>query len=220
MYEGEQLGLILLCGGLALFSILHLATATRSIRRPIVGRLGEGAYKGIFALLSLASFGGMLHGYATMEYIEYWQPEKMVVLAQTFIFMPISFVLLVSSYVSRGTRRLTRHPMLIGVTLACFGHVLVNGDLAAIVLFGGIGGYCILAMLWSDIQTKASLEERDCQLLAQTGYMPSLMRLRVAPQDILPRLGIIGPSIGVVLYGLALTYHGQLFGVSPLSSLM
>ncbi|MEH6629956.1 MAG: NnrU family protein [Halopseudomonas aestusnigri] len=214
------MGLILLCGGLALFSILHLATATKSIRRPLVGRLGEGGYKGIFALLSFASFGGMLHGYATMEYIEYWQTEKVLVLVQTFVFMPISFVLLVSSYVTQGTRRLTRHPMLVGVTLACFGHVLVNGDLAAIILFGGLGGYCILAMLWSDIQTKAALDERDCLLLYQTSYLPSPMRLRVTPQDILPRLGILGPSIGVVLYGLALTYHGQLLGVSPLSSLM
>ena len=214
------MGITLLCGGLVLFSVLHLLTATRSIRKPLSKRMGEGPYKGIFALLSLVCFGGALHGYATMEYTEYWQPQEVMVLVQTFVVMPLSLVLLVSSYVSKGTRRLTRHPMLVGVALACFGHVLVNGDLAAVLLFGGIGVYCLLAMLWSDVQAKPLQEAREGKLLAQTGYLPSIKRLQVMPQDILPKLGVLGPSIGLVVYGLALTYHGQVIGISPLASVL
>ncbi|MFD2204396.1 NnrU family protein [Kiloniella antarctica] len=219
------MGLIFLCGGLAFFSALHLATATKVIRRPLVQCLGEWPYKGIFALLSLVSFMAALHGYAMMDYIEYWKADKLLVLVQTFVLMPVAFVLLISSYVSKGTRRLTRHPMLTGMALACFGHVFVNGDLAGILLFGGLGVYCILAMLWSDIQAKIShedarVEERDFKVLTQTSYMPSFIRFKVLPQDILPRLGVLGPVLGIVIYGLVLTYHGQVIGVSPLSSLM
>ncbi|OUS16499.1 hypothetical protein A9Q97_02355 [Rhodospirillales bacterium 47_12_T64] len=189
----------------------------------MANRLGEGPYKGVFALLSLASFGAAIQGYVSIEYIEYWeywQPSRIAVLIQSFVIMPISLILLTSSYVSRGTRRLTRHPMLVGVALACFGHVLVNGDLAAILFFGGLGGYCILAMLWNDIQARSSGEEQDRLFLLQTGYLPSLTRLKKTPQDTLPRLGVLGPAVGGMAYGLAITYHGQVIGVSPLSSLV
>ncbi|WP_419903716.1 NnrU family protein [Kiloniella sp.] len=213
------MGIILLCGGLFLFAFLHLLTATKSIRTPLAKRFGEGPYKGVFALLSLVAFALAMHGYASMDYIEYWQPIRILVLVQTFVIMPVSVTLLVSSYVSRGTQRITRHPMLTGVALACFGHLLVNGDLAAIFLFGGLAIYCVVAMLWSDVQAKLSAEEKVQQFLAQTGYVPAFTRLRVTPQDLLPRLGVLGPAIGVVMYGLALTYHGQVFGVSPLSSI-
>ncbi|MCZ4281733.1 NnrU family protein [Kiloniella laminariae] len=215
----EQMGTVMLIGGLLVFALLHLATASRSLRSVLARRLGEGPYKGVFALLSLISFAVALHGYAVSDFQEYWQSGRIAILLQSFLIMPLALILLVSSYVSRGTQRLTRHPMLSGVALACFGHLLVNGDQAAVLLFGGLGGYSILAMFWSDYQRRHSSEERDRLFLSQTGYLPGLARLKLQPDDVLPRLGIMGPAIGFVVYGLALSYHGQLIGVSPLASL-
>ena len=214
------MGLYLLVGGLLVFSILHLATATKKIRRSLVGYVGELPYKGIFALLSLVSFGVALHGYSLSPYVELWQGGHVLILLQSFVIMPISIVLLVSSYISKGTRRITRHPMLAGVALACFGHVLVNGDLAFVTFFGGLGIYAVSAMFWSDVQLNQSAKEDDHLLLTQTGYLPSLSRLERKPDDLLPRLGVLGPTIGAVAYGLALTSHSQVIGISPLASLV
>ncbi|KLN62350.1 hypothetical protein WH96_02240 [Kiloniella spongiae] len=210
----------LIIGGLVLFSLLHLVTATRSIRSAAAEHLSELQYKSLFSLLSLVTFGGAIYGYIESSYVEFWVPESAVVLFQSFVLMPIAIILLVSSYISRGTQRLTRHPMLMGVAIACFSHVLVNGDLAFILFFGGLGTYAVLAMIWSDYQCRISKGPKDQLFLEQTGYFPSFGRLYPEEGDILPRVGTLGPVIGAVSYGLAITYHGQLLGVSPLSSLL
>ncbi|WP_020590970.1 NnrU family protein [Kiloniella laminariae] len=218
MQEGA--GVPLQIVGLLVFAVLHLATATRSFRSLLVSRLGEGLYKSLFSVLSLLSFAAALYGYARTGFVPYWPNDAAVVLLQSFLIMPLAIILLVSSYVSRGTQRLTRHPMLSGVALACFGHVLVNGDQSAVILFGGLGIYAVIAMVWSDQQRRHSSSEQDQLFLSQTGYLPKISRLKFQPGDTLPRLGVMGPAIGLVAYGLALSYHGQLIGVSPLASLV
>ncbi|WP_085907384.1 NnrU family protein [Kiloniella majae] len=217
---GDEVAIYMIIGGLVLFSLLHLVTATRDLRTAIVGRLGELQYKGLFSFVSLVAFGMAVYGYTQGSYVEYWAAGSVLILLQSFVLMPVAIILLVSSYVTKGTQRLTRHPMLMGVTIVCFSHVLVNGDLIFILFFGGLGIYAVLAMIWSDHQRRISKDPQDKLFLAQTGYLPSLKRLHQSNEDVLPRLGALGLVIGAVSYGLAITYHGQLLGVSPLSSLL
>lgn len=218
--NGDEMATYMIIGGLGLFSLLHLLTATRKVRSAIVTQIGELQYKGLFSFASLVAFGTAVYGYVQGSYVEYWVAGSAVILLQSFLLMPVAIILIVSSYISKGTQRLTRHPMLMGVTIACFSHVLVNGDLAFILFFGGLGGYGVLAMLWSDHQRRISRDPEDQFFLEQAGYFPVFGRLHQNNGDLLPRLGTLGPVIGTACYGLAITYHGQLLGVSPLSSIL
>lgn len=211
------MGMTLLAAGLLVFALLHFATAVPPLRSAFVARLGEKPYKGLFALLSLAAFVVAVHGYIAADYTGYWMPSAPLVLIHTFVLMPLAFIFIVSSYLSKGAKRLTRHPMLFGVALASFGHVMVNGDRASILLFGGIGLYCVLAILWSDMQTRRHDRAKWDELAQRTRHMP-FVGLVADYAKPLPGLGLVAPIVGLVLYGLLLVSHGQLFGVLPLAS--
>jgi len=187
----------LLVLGLVLFLGIHsLRIAGDAPRAAMLSRLGEGPYKGLYSVLSLAGLVliGQGYGAALAASGMAWVPPTGL-RHLTLLLVPISFVLVVSAYAPAGRiKRLARHPMVLGIALWSLGHLLANGETANVVLFGAF-------LLW-----------------AVADYAASLRR---APQPVSGPPSAKGDAAAVIVGGaLALAFifglHQWLIGVSPL----
>jgi uncharacterized membrane protein len=129
--------------GLVLFFLVHLIPARPSLREALVARLGAGGYKIAFSLFSLVAFALIVQGKGGAHYVELWQPPawtRHVPLA----LMPIAFITLVAAYLPCNLRRILKHPMLVAIKLWALSHLVANGDLASVVLFGSFLAWAVL----------------------------------------------------------------------------
>ena len=131
----------LLILGLALWVLPHLFKRLAPARRASLGDRG----KGLVALLIVAGVVLMVIGYRAADFVPVYTPlPGMGHLNNTL--MPISvFLFGVGGTKGRLYTRI-RHPMLWGQVLWAVAHLAVNGDLASIILFGGIGIWALLQM--------------------------------------------------------------------------
>ena len=143
--------MIWLVVGMILFMGVHLAGAVRAWRGAMVERIGEGPYKGLYAVLSLLGLVLAGFGYGRAETVWVWMPLSFGH-AVAAALMPLATVLLVAAYLPGNIKRLTAHPMLWGVVLFAIVHLLVRGHWASIVLFGGLGVYALLAMAIASVR--------------------------------------------------------------------
>jgi uncharacterized membrane protein len=138
-------GLIVFLG---VHSIRMVAPAWRDLQ---MRRRGALAWKALYSIVSLLGFALIVYGYAQarMEPLVIWQPPAWTKHAAAPL-MLASFILMAAAYVP-GNIIKTRigHPMLAGVKLWAFAHLLANGTLADIVLFGSF-------LVWSVLQFRAN----------------------------------------------------------------
>jgi uncharacterized membrane protein len=139
-------GLIVLVVGLALFQGPHAFVTRRSWRAAVIERIGEWPYKGIIALLSL--IGIVLIGYGYGQYratgwIDVWHPPRWTFYVTQLLMWPAS-IFVVAAYIRGDIWRALKHPMLVGVKTWALAHLISNGDLGSILLFGSFllwGGF-------------------------------------------------------------------------------
>ncbi len=137
------LGLIVFLG---LHSIRIFADGWRSAQ---VQRLGEGAWKGIYSLFSLASFGLIVWGFglARQYPVLLWMPP-VGMRHVAGLLMLIAFVLLAAAYVPRNAfKARLHHPMLLAAKVWAFAHLLSNGRLADLVLFGAFLAWAVACFI-------------------------------------------------------------------------
>jgi uncharacterized membrane protein len=125
--------------GLVLFLGAHTLTTMRDTRAALMGRIGEGPYKGLYSLVSAAGLVLIVWGfgrYRTTGYIVLWDPPQWLH-PIALVLLWVSFVALAAAYSPAGKiKGLLRHPMLVGVKAWALAHLLVNGDLGSLILFG------------------------------------------------------------------------------------
>ena len=102
--------------GLVLFFAVHVFSSVRGARQKLIARIGEGPYKGLYSLLSVAGFALIVVGMMKATPVELWTPPDWGRLVIIWL-MPVAFISLIAAYVPGNIRRVTAHPMLWGVTL-------------------------------------------------------------------------------------------------------
>lgn len=126
--------------GLVLFIGVHsLSMMAPAWRAAVVARHGEKTWKGLYALTALGGFALMVVGYAGARYtptLVYLPPPGLRALA-LLVTLPV-FPLLLAAYIPGKIRAKLKHPMLIAVRLWSAAHLLANGMLADILLFGSL----------------------------------------------------------------------------------
>ncbi|MFO1183172.1 MAG: NnrU family protein [Bauldia sp.] len=189
----------LLILGLILFLGTHsLMIAAPGLRASLVGRLGEQPFKGLYALLSLAGFVLIVIGFgqARADTVVLWNPP---VWARhvTITLVLIAFVLLAAYGGPPGRiKPAVRHPMVVGTIVWAIGHLVANGTLADLVLFGAVLAWAVFDLV--------SLLARD----------RAVGRIPVAGPPVNDAVAI---GLGVLLWAFFLFIgHRWLFGVSPL----
>lgn len=189
------MGYAVFAGGWLLFFGSHIFAAYRNRGDGgLAARMGEGAYKGLFSLVSLVGLAGLIYGYAQIrpDAPIFYEPPvfvRHIVLA----LMPVALILLAAAYAPAGyIRKFTRHPMLAAIKLWAFAHLCANGDLASLLLFGSFLAFGVI------------------DRIAQKGRPEA---------DITPRIVGDGLSVvaGLIAFGfIAHWLHPNVFGVSVL----
>lgn len=187
--------------GLLIFFAIHLVPTQPELRSGLVERFGEGAYKGIFAVASVLGLALIVMGYGKLQVMpgknpDLWYPPLWLRHVSLALMLP-AMILLVAAYVPSRIRDVVKHPMLAAVKVWALAHLLANGDLASVVLFGSF-------LAWA-VFDRISVKRRAARgpLGARTGG------------PIVNDALVIGA--GVALYMLLLHGgHKLAFGVSPL----
>jgi uncharacterized membrane protein len=135
-FAGGAMGLLVV--GLVVFIGAHVFVTLRAPRAAVVARIGEGPYKGIMALLSL--IGLVIIGYGFGQYraagwVDVWSPPRWTFYITQILMWPAS-ICVVAAYSRGNIWRTLKHPMLVGVKTWAVAHLISNGDLGSIVLFG------------------------------------------------------------------------------------
>ena len=120
------MGLLLMIFGLVLFLGVHTLTTQRTLRARVIAATGEGGYK---------------IGYAT-GWIDVWSPPKALKHLAEALMLP-AVILVVAAYIRGRIYTAVKHPMLSGVKLWAAAHLLANGDLGGIILFGSLLGWAV-----------------------------------------------------------------------------
>jgi len=143
--------MILLILGWLVFVGVHLVIGLRSGRAKLENRFGRWGLRAFVATGALAGLVLMSFGYSMARFYPGYVP---LAWGKEFgaVLMPVACVLLVAAYVPSNIKRWTAHPMLLAVALWATTHLMVRGDWASIVLFGGLGMYALLAMFLSWIR--------------------------------------------------------------------
>jgi uncharacterized membrane protein len=228
--------------GLAGFVLIHIGVAATGLRAALVGRIGEGPYRGLFSLASAALLAVMILGFAQMRAdpfdplnVQLWAPPDwlrwpayaLVLLGLTLafagLFTPGPTLAgyekrgLAEAEPAKGVLRITRHPFLWGAAFWAAGHLLVNGERFALMLFGALGVMAVLGARSIDRKGAARDPVGWARFEELTSNVPFAAiaqgRNRLALGEIGWR-GLVGVAIAVVIA----IFHRQLFGIAAFST--
>jgi uncharacterized membrane protein len=135
--------------GLILFLGTHAFTMARGPRANLVKSLGEGPYKGLYSLLALAGVVLIAIGYGRYRaagYIPVWDPPVWT-RHLALLLVWFAFVAFVAAYLPGRIKSTLKHPMLAGVKIWAFAHLIANGDLGSIILFGSFLAWAVAARI-------------------------------------------------------------------------
>jgi uncharacterized membrane protein len=190
--------MIILILGLVLFFGVHSVRMVAGGFRERQLAANAGRWKGLYALVSLVGFGLIIWGWIVFRPVApeiYTPPEWGRQAAWAFVL--VAFILLPTAYLPAGyLKRWVKHPMLTAVILWSIGHLLANGDLASLLLFGPFLVYAVA--------NRIAVISRD----------------EPAPATVTPRSDGIAIIVGALAFVVfALWLHTMLFGVGALGPL-
>lgn len=138
------MSLLPLLAGLAIFFAAHLLTTRRAQRAAMIAQYGAGTYRGLYSLVSAIGLVLIVWGfgyYRAQGYIPLWEPPRFFSHITLLLMWP-AMILLAAAYSPPGhIRAKAKHPMLAAIKLWAFGHLLANGDLGSLLLFGSFLAY-------------------------------------------------------------------------------
>ena len=182
--------------GLALFIGVHFFTTLRGQRAVVIGRLGEGGYKGLYSVLAAAGLILIVIGfghYRSGGYIQVWNPHFRAFHPIAAALLWFAFVALVATYAPPSRiKSLLRHPMLVAVKAWALAHLLVNGDLGSMLIFGSL-------LAWA-VYDRIALKRRG--------------DMGAAPVDGFKMADAIVVVIGTAAYVAMMWLHESLIGVA------
>jgi uncharacterized membrane protein len=209
---------------------VHAGIAGTRVRDLIVARIGDGPFRGLFSVVSIAALIFLVRAWSMAPTEPIWFTPDWLRWILVVAMLP-AFLLFVASVsqpnptmigpasaatrVPRGMTRVTRHPMLWSFAIWAAVHVIGNGDSASIVFFGAFLVTALAGMPSID----AKLARRDPAtwqaLSASTSVLP--FAAIVAGRNLfVPReFGWVTPVVGVIAWVALLLLHPVLFGVAP-----
>ena len=178
----------ILIAGLMLFHTIHVVPMNPALRKGVVERFGEGTYKGAFSLVSLIGLGLIIWGKASADFVALYDPPAWG-RAATMILVLLAFIFLAAFHTKGHIRARLKHPMLIAVILWSFGHLLANGDVASVLLFGSFLIYSVADLVVCGMRG------------TEISFQPKIAHDAIAA------------VAGILVYAVILSLHGVLFGV-------
>ncbi|WP_170377751.1 NnrU family protein [Ruegeria atlantica] len=136
------MGFVLLILGVALWWAAHLFQRVMPAQRAAMGSAGKGAV----ALALVVAILLMIFGYRLTDTVFVWAPPSFMIHINNLLVLIAIYMMSPAGTKGRLLNKL-RHPMLGGFKLWAFAHLLVNGDLASIILFGGLLAWAVVEVI-------------------------------------------------------------------------
>jgi uncharacterized membrane protein len=207
----------------AYFLLIHFGVSGTRLRDTLVARLGDGPYRGAFSFASLIGLLWMIYAYRHAPTVHLWdqlpalRPIAFVLVFIAFLFIVIGLTtpsptqvgmeskLAAGTDIARGMVRITRHPFLWGVALWALVHLVMNGDVASLILFGS------LLLLAIGGTTAIDAWAQFAQTTSNVPFV-AILSGRNTLGSALSELGITRPLLAVLVYAAIFFFHGRLFG--------
>lgn len=227
---------------LAVFVLIHVGISATGLRTRLVAAVGIGPYRIAFSVVSLGLLLWLIHGYGVMRADPFdtlngpfWAPPAWlhwpaVVLALFGISLAFTGVLtpgptlagyekagLGKAEPAYGVLRITRHPFMWGVAFWAPGHLLVNGERFAPMLFGALGVMVLYGTRSIDRKGRARDPEAFARFEAVTSNIPFAAIAQGRNKLVLGEIGWRGLA-GIVIAVVIALFHQSLFGAPALST--
>ncbi len=202
--------------GLTLFLGVHLIFLLPGVRERFINAIGLVPYKLGFAVIAGTGLYLAWTGRGEAGYREIWNigPGGLHI---ALTLMPFAILLVAGAYLSPGGKRLARHPMLNGVAIWAFVHLLANGDLASILFFGSILAFSVIAQFMSDARLRRQNPQKWDEMARTTSRIPFLALLQRRTRD-LPPLGGWPVVATIILYPALVFGHIYITGIALVAS--
>jgi uncharacterized membrane protein len=211
----------------------HIGIAGTGARQAIVSRIGEGPFRGVFVVVSLALLYWLGTAYGAAGPVRVlWQAPRWLVVAGMWLLLPA--VLLLVCAVSQpnptsvrskraleletpaiGILRVTRHPMLWAFLLWGVVHLVALGTLSAAVLTGAIIATAAIGMPSLDAKYAKRNPARWPRFAAATSIVPFAAIAQGRNRLVLREIGWLRPWLAIVLWGVLIALHPLAFDVNP-----
>jgi uncharacterized membrane protein len=218
-------------GAFAVFLMLHSIPAIPDIRLRIIRSIGKPAYIATYSAASLAALAWLFAAALALDYVPLWELRPWHA-AMTFMLAPIGcfFVLaglmsanplsisIRSSGPAGAVVRITRHPVQWGFALWALGHVIANGDLRSLLLFGGLGLFALAGIPMAERRARKRLCDRWEIYAAQTSVWPLAAFVSgVRPKSDAALVAAAAATLALTAWLLLAGGHALLFGADPIS---
>ena len=192
--------MLLLLLGLILFLGVHsVRIVADDWRTRVIAARGPGAWKGLYSLASIAGFALIVVGFgqARLATVALWSPPRWTHDLAGLLTL-VAFVLITAAYVpGNGIKARTKDPMILGVKTWALAHLLANGTLADVVLFGSF-------LAWAVLDFRAARRRR------------ATSREAASAAPVAGGRTVVTIVVGVVAWAaFAFWLHGLLIGVRP-----
>lgn len=219
---------------IALFVVSHVAMSGSRVREPIVRRIGEGPFRGLYSVVSLVLIVWVSMAYNAAPYVDVWEPGtalrhlSLTVMAFACVFVVCGLATpnptlaagdsaAIAANGPVGIFKVTRHPMMWGLGLWGIAHLAANGDGASIVLFGALTALALVGPLSIEARKRRQLGPVWEAYSAETSYVPFAALIAGRTRVGLGEIGWARIAGGLVLYAVLLFAHPWAFGVDPLA---
>ena len=216
------------------FLLIHFGVSGTRVRDVLVAHIGEGPYRGVFALASAVGLVWMIIAYRRAPAVELWDslvgvhPLAFALVFVAFLFVGIGLAtpsptrvgmeskLTQGTDIARGIVRITRHPFLWGVGLWALVHLVVNGNLASLILFGSLLLLAVGGTVSIDAKRRRQFGDDWNRFAQVTSNIPfaAIATGRNQLRPALREIGILRPVIAIAAYALIFYFHGRLFGAA------
>lgn len=209
----------------------HFILSSLRQRQYLTSRLGENGFRAVYSLCALAALVWTIAAYRAAPYEELWA-AGMALRHIPVVLMPVACILAVAGLTSRnvtmvggeslagdprpvrGIATVTRHPFLWGVTLWSAGHIMANGDLASLILFGGMALLALGGMAHIDYRRRVTLGSDWGPFAMTTSAIPFLAAIQGRHDIDWQGIGWVRVVTGLVLYVLLIVLHPWVSGVT------
>jgi uncharacterized membrane protein len=221
-----------LAAAVVFFLAIHFGVSGTRLRDRLVGVMGERAFRGLFSLASLGGLLWIIHTYQHAPQTSTWgqlltlKPTAAPLVLLAFLFIVIGLATpsptaagkearLTTDAPARGIVRITRHPFLWGVALWALIHLIINGDLASLLLFGSLLLLALGGTASIDAKRQRNFGEHWRKFAQATSNVPfaAIASGRNQLGAALGEIGIVRPLLAVAAFAAVFLLHARLFGV-------
>ena len=210
------------------FAATHMGLSSVRVRPRLVARMGEGAYLGLYSVISFATFVPLvaawmkdIHGGGLL-----WNVRDVPGVSEAGLVVSfVSFTLAIAALFqpgpvavgprtrtrAYGVTRITRHPLFMNIGVWAFAHVVLNGFVNDVLFFGGVALVGLFGCMHQDARKKITEKGTLDEYFAETSLLPFVAIATGRGKLVVSELPWLGMTVGAAISLAVYWYHAEMF---------